>query len=89
MSNGCGLWYIPSRLKEGSTGATSWLRSGSSLRLSSSDDLEAVSLAVGLLSAVQAGSIVGIEESSVQALGKADPSHATTTSANNCIRWRP
>ena len=34
-----------------------------------SDD-EAVSLAVGLLSAVQAGSIVGIEESSVQALGK-------------------
>ncbi len=34
-----------------------------------SDD-EAVSLAVGLLSAVQAGSIAGIEESSVQALSK-------------------
>src|ERR1700683_2681584 len=34
-----------------------------------SDD-EGVSLAVGLLSAVQAGSIVGIEESSVQALSK-------------------
>ncbi len=33
-------------------------------------DQEAVSLAVGLLSAVQAGSIAGIEESSVQALSK-------------------
>ena len=33
-------------------------------------DEEAVSLAVGLQSAVQAGSVVGIEESSVQALSK-------------------
>jgi predicted DNA-binding transcriptional regulator YafY len=33
-------------------------------------DAEAVSIAVGLQSAVQAGSVVGIEESSVQALGK-------------------